>query len=228
MSGLSPEQLQDLANLARQGEDTRAGATFCLLESAADACFLTLEGGTKIFYPQGAFGRRGYIVESSRSEEALRRRVKNLHVGTILAVPLLASAYGAFLRDTGLLRFALLIACSFVAWWLIARLGSWPLTRRLKRSDVSNSPIACWNRMGQRTHPVWLILAPFYFAALSAVGFVFFATERNPVGLAIGLMMPLAAVPYLVAIRHRWQDRRSLAAGRRRRITREDLTADRR
>ena len=215
MSGLSPEQLQDLANLARRNEDSRAGARFRLLESAADAYFRTLEDGTKIFYPQGAFGHRGYIVDSNRSEETLLRRVKSLHAVMILVMPLLASAYGAFLRDTGLLRFALVIVCSSVAWWLIARLGFWPQTRRLKRSGVSNSPIACWNRMGERTHPVWLVLAVSCVAALSAVGFVLFATELNPVGIAIGLTMPLAGFPYLVAI---W---RLLAIGRGRRNTRE-------
>jgi len=227
MSGLSPEQLQDLANLARRSEDWRPGVPCWLLESVAESYFRTLEGGAKIFYPQGAFGRHGYVVESSRSEEALRRRVKSLHLGMILAVPLLACVYGAFLRDAGLLRFALLLAGSSVVWWLISRLGSWPLTRRLERSDASNSPIACWSRMGEKTHPIWLILAASCFAALSAVGFALFATERDPVGVVIGLTMPLGGFPYLVPIRHRRQIQRLPDVGRGDPISRDGPPADR-
>jgi len=56
-----------------------------------DYCFRTLVDGTKVFYPAGMFGRRGYIVESKEDELAIRSSLIRYTLVTVC----LAMAAGA-------------------------------------------------------------------------------------------------------------------------------------
>jgi len=208
MSGFSPEQLQRLARKPHACEESRLRASSGgYFKTVADLCFQTLNDGTKVFYPHGVFGRRGYVVESQRDEDRLRQRAKAEIILLIVTTPVLASAYGAFLRGIGVLRFVLLMLGLSAAGWLVTELTYWPLTRRLERSHVPNSPIVCWKRMGRTAHPAWLILGASFFACVSAMGFLLFAREGQAVGILIGLMLILFGFPYGVALRSWWRQR---------------------
>jgi len=182
-----------------------------------DACFRTLADGTRIFYPQGAFGRRGFVVESPYTEASLRLRAKGVGILLTAVLPLLWFACGPILPDSDPLRVVLLLAGANAVAWLATWLAHWPTTRRLQQADVPNSPIASWTRMGQRIRPVWLVLGALILIGTS--GLMVVAWERAAVGTALGFLLLLGAVPYLVAIRGWWRGRtasREDSTGRRR------------
>jgi hypothetical protein len=208
VSGLGPQQLQEIAKWDQPGPAARpAAGRYGYFESLADTCFRTLDDGTKVFYPHGPFGRRGYVVETSRDEDALRRRVKNGSALMIVASPFLASFYGVFLRDTGVTRLLLLMAGLYVANWIVTEVQFWPLVRRLKRADAANLPIAAWRRMGRTMHPGWLILGGAFLLCLAVAGFLLHVLERQPAGLVIGFLSILVAAPYVIALRSWWRHR---------------------
>jgi hypothetical protein len=206
VAGFGPHQLRELARWSRSGGARPEGHSG-YFESAADTCFRTLDDGRRVFYPHGPFGRRGYVIEKRRDEDALRERVKAELVLTAIASPFLAGLYGSFLRDMGVLHFLLLMAGLYVASWIATELLCWPLTRRLERAAVPNSPTAAWRRMGRTVHPGWVILGAGFLLAISAAGFLLYACERQATGLLIGFACLLGASPYGIAIRAWWRQR---------------------
>ncbi len=209
MSGLGPEQLQELARQSRASRESERNTPLLggYFEAMTDMHFRTLDDGRRVFYPQGVFGRRGYIVESGRLEKRLRRRAWTDSIATILSAAFLGSAYGAFFRNYGLTGLVLLIATGAVASWLAAKLAYWPLIRQLERSHIANSPIACWRRLGQLAHPAWLIFGVSLLAALSALGFFLYAHEGLTIGIVMGLYLIPFTIPYGIALRSWWRHR---------------------
>lgn len=208
MAGYGPHQLRELARWSRSAATEQRGDRSGYFEATADSCFRTLEDGRRVFYPHGPFGRRGYVVQRRRDEDALRERVKAEFVLMAIASPFLAGLYGSFLRDTDVGPLLLMLAGLYVANWIATELLCWPLTRRLERADVPNSPIAAWRRMGRTVHPGWLILGVGFLLSMSAAGFLLCVLERQPSGLLIGCLCILGASPYGVAI-HAWWRRRT-------------------
>lgn len=207
MAGYGPQQLREMARWSRPGTTALPEGRSGYHESVADSCFQTLDDGKRVFYPHGAFGRRGYVIEKRRDEDALRRRVKNELVLMSVVSPFLAGFYGSFLRDAGVVRLLLLLTGLYVASWIVTELLCWPLTRRLERADVPNSPIAAWRRMRRSMHPGWLIVGSVLFLCLSVAGFLLRAIEGQAAGLLIGFLSILCAVPYLIALRSWWRTR---------------------
>jgi len=204
MNGLTPLRLRDIERRARETRGTISSSRSSFREALTDVSFRTLEDGTKVFYPHGALGRRGYVVASRNEETALRRRVQCESAALAAVSPIVASVYGVFLRDLTALRLLLVLAGVGSVVWLLTKILLWPLTRRLVRSDVPNAPFAAWRRMGRTLHPAWLIVGGLFLSILSVTGFVLYAVERQPSGLVIGPILLVCTVPYVIALRSWW------------------------
>lgn len=84
------------------------------LDAITSSYFKTRDDGTKVFYPQGAIGRVGYIVSSPELEDLLRQRAKRFFVGSMLGGPLLGGCLGELANNLQLIPVVVLVAMLLV------------------------------------------------------------------------------------------------------------------
>jgi len=119
----------------RQGESVYRGG---FLYAGISGYFRTIESGEKIFYPQGAFGRRGFAVASAEQELILRTNIRGfqrLYSGILIALILIFSGYLSTQTSWPVL---LIVIGSWPVLWLLARAYFWRFTRTMEPSDAAN------------------------------------------------------------------------------------------
>ena len=203
MSGPNPEQLRQLTKWTLRDSDRREGLNLGYFDTAVNAHFRSLEDGTRIFYPQGAFGRRGYVVPPE-TEPALRARARSFFQKTYVVVVVLGVAFARAIGRFGPVDFCALLAGLSAGGWLISSLVFWPLTRKLQRATVPNSPIAYWKSVGRTLHPLLLTLFSVLVVGWVVVGALIYARDGDLKGVVIGLFFAFLTVQYGIAVWSRW------------------------
>ncbi len=171
-----------------------------LLHAWIDGFFRTLANGERIFYPQGAFGRRGYAIASTEQELILRtnmRGVQRIYAGMLMVLILFFSGYLPTHTSWPIL---LIVIGSGPMLWLLAKAYFWRFTRTMEPVAVPNSPVACWRSMGRTINPSLLIGQTVFVAAISGVSLYSAYQSRDPVRLLLGMFVSTALVPYVIAL----------------------------
>lgn len=188
----------------QQGESVyRSG----FLHAWIDGFFQTLANGERIFYPQGAFGRRGYAIASTEQEMILRtnvRGVQRIYAGMLIVLILFFSGYMPTHTSWPIL---LIVIGSGPILWLLAKAYFWRFTRTMEPVAIPNSPVSCWRSMGRTINPLLLIGQTVFVGAISGVSLYSVYQNRDPVRLLLGMFVSTALVPYVIALRSWWQIR---------------------
>ncbi|MBU0595206.1 hypothetical protein KJ567_00775 [Candidatus Bipolaricaulota bacterium] len=205
MGMLHPDQIRDLARQDPLHDGGGPEWNLGYFDTIVNSHFRTLDGGTLVFYPYGAFGRCGYVVESERQEASLRRRARRL--GRLSYALYLVAAFVAarFVPQIDWPVFLLIMAIGWVPDWMTARLAFWSLTRRMERATGANSPMAYWRNMGRTMHPALLALFGIFGLLMAAAGFLIYALDRDAIGLLIGAFFALLIFPYALAMWSWWR-----------------------
>ena len=193
----------------RQGESVYRGG---FLQAWISGHFRKLEDGKLLFYPQGAFGRRGYAIASTEQELILRTNVRGfqrVYTGLLMVLILFFSGYLS--GQPSWMTFLLVIGCGPVS-WLSTKAYFWSLTRSMESVDVPNSPIACWRSMGTAVNPTLLIGQTIFISAISGATLRRAYQRQNLVWLLLGMILVTALVPYVIAL---WSWRRTWVSAKR-------------
>ena len=130
------------------------------LDAITNSYFKERDDGTKLFYPQGAIGRLGYIVPSAELEERLRTSARRFFVGSMIGGTLLGSCFGEFASSLQEMRLALFVAMLPVIFGPLAWLGAkgffWPFTQQMTAVHEANSFKRSWLAVVQTLHP-WFV-----------------------------------------------------------------------
>ncbi|MFC2099235.1 hypothetical protein ACFLSF_00160 [Candidatus Bipolaricaulota bacterium] len=201
---LHPDQIRDLAAAGPALSDAGPGWNLGYFDTIVNSHFRTLADRTSIFYPYGAFGRRGYVVASDAQEAALRRRARRLGRWSYAVCLIAALVARRFVAQIDWPVFLAILAVGWVPDWGIAHITFWSLTKQMDRATVANSPIAYWKTMGRTMHPALLVLFGVCAVAMAAGGFLFYTLDRDAVGLLLGALFALLILPYAIAMWSRW------------------------
>jgi hypothetical protein len=204
MNGLHVDQIRELA---KYRSDTVSAGDLGPFATVPNTHFRTLDDGTRVFYPHGTFGRRGYVVESFVTEERLARRVKAWQKISAAACAVFILCY--VLLDLELVPLGLVgvIGGLSAMGWVVAELAFRSLTRRMKRTWIQNSPLEQWRKMGQTVRPVRLVLGGIVVIAMSICAFLACVFRWDARGIPLGVLTALASIPYGVALWSRWRPR---------------------
>jgi hypothetical protein len=174
------------------------------LEAITSSYFKTRDDGTKIFYPQGALGRLGYIVSSPELEELLRTRAKRFFVGSMLGGTLLGVCLGELASSLQLIPDVFFVAMFLVIACLLAWLGAkgffWQLTRQMTAVHEANSFKRSWLDVVQTLHP-WLagLMATVCLLVVVA-SLVIYRSNGESKWLLLAAMFTVVFVPWMLAI----------------------------
>ncbi len=178
--------------------DRRHG--FC--EAYIDAHFRTLDSGRRAFYPFGAFGRKGFLIQAADQEARLRYRVREYRTGLALASILVGCAFGWAFRAMAEWQVLLYIAAWEPFIWIAGRVVFHRFTRRMERVDVANSPVEFWRSLGESIHAFRLIAtAAMLMCGAGLVFFLYVTVSPRWTFLAIGVLVMLSVIPYGIALR---------------------------
>jgi len=181
----------------RQGESVYRGG---FLYAGISGYFRTIESGEKIFYPQGAFGRRGFAVASAEQELILRTNIRGfqrLYSGILIALILIFSGYLSTQTSWPVL---LIVIGSWPVLWLLARAYFWRFTRTMEPVAIPNSPIACWRSMGRTINPTLLIGQTIFVCVLSGASLYRAYQSQDLIWLLLGLIIATSLAPYVIAL----------------------------
>lgn len=165
--------------------------------------FKTLEDGTKIFYPQGALGRRGYYVPSPELESKLRQDLRRL----LRRQMLWTGALGGYLGALAMFHIWMFISI-ILFWvsleWLQAHLHFAKYTKEMEPAHIANSPIAHWSQWGESAHPAILIgYMMLWLVLIGGCLWLYIRTNLLQMLLCIVLFV-LMLVPSAIAIYSKW------------------------
>ena len=199
--------MSDGLKLKVQGEPSESEYRGGFLHAWINGHFRTLEDGEKIFYPLGAFGRRGYAVASTEQELILRKSVRSSQRITMVALTgliLFSSINLATLESWKLLLF---LVGSWPLSWMFARAYFWNFTRGMEPVDIPNSFVATWRSMGRTVQPLLLVGQSMFVAVLSGYSMLKAYQTQDLARLLIGIIIATALIPYGVAILSWWGTR---------------------
>lgn len=181
----------------RQSEsEYRAG----FLHAWISGHFQTLENGERVFYPQGAFGRRGFALASPEQELILRTNVRGFQrIYSVVLMILILSFSGSLLARTSW-QMILIVIGSGPVFWLLAKVYFWSFTRTMELVNVPNSPMAHFRSMGRTVNPTMLIGQTVFVLAISGASLYSAYQNRDPIRLLLGMFVATAIVPYVVAL----------------------------
>ena len=177
------------------------------LSTAANAHFRTLDDGKSIFYPQGMYGRGGFVISSTEQEMLLRRNAREYRSALSILYLIATIAFGAFFQRMGFWQHITWVAGFAAVDWVVARIYFGRFTRRMEPAGVPNSPIEFWRSMGQTMHPMLLILQAILVAAFAGAGLYFFVQLREPILLLFGVLMTAGLTPFVIALTSWWKNR---------------------
>lgn len=202
MSGFHVDQIRELV---KYRPDAVSAGDLGYFTAPSNTHFRTLEDGTRIFYPHGALGRRGYVVVSVVMEQRLAGRVKALRKISAAACAPFALGYVLLDLDPAPLRLVGVIGGLFAMGWVVTEVVFRSFTRRMKRMWIANSPLEQWRKMGQTVRPAPLMVAGTVAITMSICGFLTCVFRRNAVGIPVGVLMAIASIPYGIALWSRWR-----------------------
>ena len=162
--------------------------------------FRPLDDGEKIFYPLGAFGRRGFAVSSIDQELALRANLRRLQ----RIVPRVSTGLILFLGiDPVALeswQLSLIAIASCLIFWIVVRAYFRAFTRHMEPIDIPNSFVSTWKSVGTTVHPMLLIAHALFVGFLS--GFTFFNAfqEQSLARFVISVVIATMLIPNGVAL----------------------------
>lgn len=171
------------------------------LNTATNAHFRTLDDGKSIFYPQGVYGRRGFVVSSTEQEVLLRRNAREYQSGHSILQGIMAIAFGGFFQRMEFWQHMTWVAGFVIAEWIFARIYFQRLTRCMESADVPNSSVAHWRSMGKTMHPLSLISLTIFGTAMSGACLYYFVQMREPILLLFGVLMVAGLVPFVIALK---------------------------
>ena len=165
----------------------------------SDSYFNTLKDGTKIFYPQGLLGRRGYYVSPPELEPKLRQDIRRFHKRQIMW----SGVLGAFAGSLAMIHIwafiSIICFCSCLG-WLRGHLYFAKYTKKMEPAHIANSPIFHWSQWGESAHPASLI--GYMLLWLSFIGgciWLYGSTNQSQMLLCI-VIFALMLVPGGIAI----------------------------
>ncbi|MBE0636331.1 hypothetical protein IH601_10085 [Candidatus Bipolaricaulota bacterium] len=162
--------------------------------------FQTLEDGERLFYPQGAFGCRGFAVSSTEQELILRTNVRGFQrIYSVALMILILSFSGSLLTRTSWQMIPIVIG-SWPIFWLFAEAYFWSFTRTMEPVNVPNSPMAHFRSMGRTVNPSLLIGQTVFVLAITGASLYSAYQNRDPIRLLLGIFVATAIVPYVVAL----------------------------
>ncbi len=171
------------------------------LNTATNAHFRTLDDGKTIFYPRGAFGRRGFIISATEQEMLLRRNIREYRIGISIVCSVASIAFGSFFQRMEFWQHMTWVAGFFAVDWVFARIYFRRFTKRMESADVPNSPVATWRSMGRTMHPLSLILLVIFVAGIAGACLSLFLQQREPILLMFGALMVVGLVPFVIALK---------------------------
>ena len=165
--------------------------------------FKTRGDGTKLFYPQGALGRRGYIVPSAEVEERLRASAKRFFIGSMLGGTLLGSCLGelaSHLQGRPLVLFVAMLPVIFGPFvWLGAKVYFWKFTRQMTAVHEANSLKRSWLVVVQTLHPWFAGLTAAVCLLIVVASIVSFRSSQEPKLLLLAATFAVLSVPWMLA-----------------------------
>lgn len=114
----------------------------------SDFHFKVLKDGTKIFYPQGALGRRGYYVSSPELEPKIRQDIRRFYKRGILWSAVLGTFAGSLVTLNPWV-FIVIICFGSCLGWLRGHLYFAKYTKEMEPAHIANSPMAHWSKWGE-------------------------------------------------------------------------------
>jgi hypothetical protein len=182
---------------AERGESENHGG---FLHAWINGHFRVLEDGETIFYPLGAFGRRGYAVASTEQELILRKTVLTSQRIARVALIGFALFFTMTLATLESWKLLLVVVGSWPISWVFARAYFWTFTRGMESVDIPNSFLATWRSMGQTVHPLLLVSQSLFLVFVSGYSMLKAYQTQDSARLLIGLIIATALIPYGVAL----------------------------
>jgi len=170
------------------------------LQAWISGFFLTREDGRRIFYLQGAHGRRGYVIVSTEQEMILRANVRGFQrlQGGILFVLMLF--FSGLLASQPSWQLLLTVLASWPLLWVLGKAYFWRFTRTMEPVHIANSPMTHWRSMGRTVNPALLIVQMIFVVAISGATLYRAYENQDPVLLLIGMMVAAGLFPFAVAM----------------------------
>ena len=175
-------------------------------EKMTDGYFRKLDDGRMLFYPGGAIGRTGYVVDSAERERKLRvvmgRMIPGQMVGVfVLSIPAgFAGTYwfpesGLSVNQLAGLAVAALVLLAVVCWfgWMACCRH---LTRGMEKAAIPNTAGIHFQRMGSTLNPKFVRFAKYYVIFFAVACLVVAVVQFNLFALLLGACMIPTAVIY--------------------------------
>jgi hypothetical protein len=175
--------------------------------TVANGHFRSLDDEITNFYPQGMYGRSGFVISSAEQEMLLRRHAREYRLGLSIVCFIVSVAFGSFFQRMEFWQHMTWIVGFIAADWVFARVYFGRFTRKMEPADVPNSPVVQWRSMGHTMHPLLLILQTTLVAGLAGASLYFFVTLREPILLLFGVLMATGLAPFVIALRSWWRTR---------------------
>ncbi|MCK5247338.1 hypothetical protein KAR02_10585 [Candidatus Bipolaricaulota bacterium] len=177
------------------------------LSTATNAHFRTLDDGKSIFYPQGMYGRGGFVISSTEQEMLLRRNAREYRSALSILYLIATIAFGTFFQRMSFWQHIAWVAGFVAVDWVVGRIYFGRFTRKMEPADAPNAPIEFWRSMGQTMHPLLLILQATLVAAFAGAGLYYFVQLREPILLLFGVLMTAGLTPSVIALTSWWKNR---------------------
>lgn len=169
----------------------------------SDFHFKTLKDGTKIFYPQGPLGRRGYYVSSPELEPKLRQDIRRFYKRQMLWCGVLG-AFAGSLAMINIWVFILILCFWSCLGWLTNYLYFAKYTKEMEPAHIANSPISHWSKWGESAHPASLFGYMLLWIVLIGVSLWSYSINYQPQMLLCIVLFALMFIPGGVAIYSRF------------------------
>ena len=162
-----------------------------------------LSDGSKLFFPQGALGRKGYVISSSELETLLRKEIRRYYIGIIVASGVLGGSVGPLASSLGLPSFIGLLLALGVLGWIVTRIYFGRYTSKMAPAVGSNSTFLHWRNMSESLHPVlfWSLLLICLLIVIG--GLLLYRVTHDPKTLVCSAIFALILIPYCMAVLHR-------------------------
>ncbi len=169
-------------------------------------CYIkTLDDQTKIFYPQGAIGRRGFYISSPELEQTLQQATRRFQRRmNVLGNSFLIGVGGAtslVIFALSFFNFSLLLSlCGFIGW--LHRHLYFARYKEMEPANSPNTPIAHWSRMGDISPPSFLVFCLLMYLLCTLCGIWLYTITSDPKMLLCSTLFALLMIPYAIAT---WQ-----------------------
>lgn len=174
-------------------------------ETLANNSIKCLDDGTKIFFPQGPMGRRGYLIPSNELELKLRKSLTFFYLFLIIGCGMLGGLAGPSFPKMSFSSFLVFCAVAGLLGWAAPYLYFWRFIRHMKVTQIKNSPVTHWKKMSDTMGWGLLLTLTSICLLFSLVSLLIYAKSSEPICLLSGIMFGAFLIPYTLAIRQKLQ-----------------------